>query len=51
MTAEDRACVALLFCATFGVGSMSFGSVFASTGPLLASLSIYFLSACNMHAR
>lgn len=50
MTAEDRTCVALLFCATFGVGSMSFGSVFAATGPLLASLAVYFLSACNLHA-
>jgi hypothetical protein len=51
MTGEDRACVALLFCATFGVGSMSFGSTFAAAGPLLASLSVYFLSACNLHAR
>lgn len=50
MTSEDRTCVALLFCATFGVGSMSFGSVFAATGPLLASLAVYFLSACNLHA-
>uniref|UniRef100_K3WW44 Amino acid transporter transmembrane domain-containing protein n=1 Tax=Globisporangium ultimum (strain ATCC 200006 / CBS 805.95 / DAOM BR144) TaxID=431595 RepID=K3WW44_GLOUD len=50
MTGEDRACVALLFCATFGVGSMSFGSTFAAAGPLLASLSVYFLSACNLHA-
>ncbi|TYZ67316.1 hypothetical protein PybrP1_007832 [[Pythium] brassicae (nom. inval.)] len=49
--AEDRAVVALLFCATFGVGSMSFGSVFAAAGPLLASLAVYFLSACNLHAR
>lgn len=49
--AEDRACVVLLFCATFGVGSMSFGAIFAAAGPLLASLSIYFLSACNLHAR
>ncbi|KAJ0393774.1 hypothetical protein ATCC90586_003760 [Pythium insidiosum] len=50
MTAEDRVCVALLFCATFGVGSMSFGSIFAAAGPLVASLAIYFLSACNLHA-
>lgn len=49
--AEDRAIVALLFCATFGVGSMSFGSVFAAAGPLLASLAVYLLSACNLHAR
>jgi solute carrier family 32 (vesicular inhibitory amino acid transporter) len=50
MLSEDRICVALLFCATFGVGSMSFGMVFAAAGPLLASLAIYFLSACNLHA-
>jgi len=47
---DDTLCVALLFCATFGVGSMSFGAVFAATGPVLASLAIYFLSACNLHA-
>ncbi|GLE06575.1 hypothetical protein PINS_up015969 [Pythium insidiosum] len=50
MTAEDRVCVALLFCATFGVGSMSFGAIFAAAGPLVASLAVYFLSACNLHA-
>ncbi|TMW59392.1 hypothetical protein Poli38472_004461 [Pythium oligandrum] len=50
MLSEDGICVALLFCATFGVGSMSFGSVYAASGPLLASLAIYFLSACNLHA-
>lgn len=48
---DDSLCVALLFCATFGVGSMSFGAVFAATGPVLASLAIYFLSACNLHSR
>lgn len=48
---DDALCVAMLFCATFGVGSMSFGAIFAATGPVLASLAIYFLSACNLHAR
>lgn len=47
---DDPLCVALLFCATFGVGSMSFGVVFAAAGPQLAATGLYFLSACNLHA-
>uniref|UniRef100_H3GY29 Amino acid transporter transmembrane domain-containing protein n=1 Tax=Phytophthora ramorum TaxID=164328 RepID=H3GY29_PHYRM len=48
---DDVLCVALLFCATFGVGSMSFGSIFAAAGPVLAAMGVYFISACNLHAR
>jgi hypothetical protein len=48
---DDMLCVALLFCATFGVGSMSFGSIFAAAGPVLAAMGVYFISACNLHAR
>ncbi|KAG3134961.1 hypothetical protein PC128_g26123 [Phytophthora cactorum] len=47
---DDVLCVALLFCATFGVGSMSFGSIFAAAGPVLAAMGVYFISACNLHA-
>ncbi|OWZ12874.1 Amino Acid/Auxin Permease [Phytophthora megakarya] len=47
---DDILCVALLFCATFGVGSMSFGSIFAAAGPVLAAMGVYFISACNLHA-
>ncbi|RLN46010.1 hypothetical protein BBJ29_003820 [Phytophthora kernoviae] len=47
---DDVLCVALLFCATFGVGSMSFGSIFAAAGPILAAIGVYFISACNLHA-
>ncbi|ETI54036.1 hypothetical protein F441_07341 [Phytophthora nicotianae CJ01A1] len=45
---DDVLCVALLFCATFGVGSMSFGSIFAAAGPVLAAMGVYFISACNL---
>lgn len=48
---DDLLCVALLFCATFGVGSMSFGSIFAAAGPVLAAMAVYFISSCNLHAR
>ncbi|KAE9210084.1 hypothetical protein PF005_g11566 [Phytophthora fragariae] len=47
---DDLLCVALLFCATFGVGSMSFGSIFAAAGPVLAAMAVYFISSCNLHA-
>ncbi|KAL7685758.1 putative amino acid transporter, transmembrane domain-containing protein [Plasmopara halstedii] len=47
---DDILCVALLFCATFSVGSMSFGFIFAAAGPILATLGVYFISACNLHA-
>lgn len=47
---DDVLCVALLFCATFGVGSMSFGSI-CGRGPVLAAMAVYFISSCNLHAR
>ncbi|KAG6622943.1 Amino Acid/Auxin Permease (AAAP) Family [Phytophthora cinnamomi] len=47
---DDVLCVALLFCATFGVGSMSLGSIFAAAGPVLAAMAVYFISSCNLHA-
>ncbi|KAG1694510.1 hypothetical protein DVH05_021314 [Phytophthora capsici] len=49
-SSDDVLCVALLFCATFGVGSMSFGSIFAAAGPVFAAMGVYFISACNLHA-
>ncbi|OQR94785.1 Amino Acid/Auxin Permease (AAAP) Family [Thraustotheca clavata] len=47
---DDVHCIVILFTYTFGVASLSMGHVFASTGPIMGSVVIYFLSACNLHA-
>ncbi|CAK4634987.1 hypothetical protein LEN26_007608 [Aphanomyces euteiches] len=47
---EDTRNGLLLFTYTFGVGSLSMGHIFGSTGSILGSVMLYIFSACNLHA-
>jgi vesicular inhibitory amino acid transporter len=50
MDLEDWKAGLVMFCATFGIGSLGMGYSFASSGPIIGSLALYFISACNLHS-